>query len=170
MPPPCTHAVYRSDCDELWNGMGGLECSFVAFQHINLGHGIDYHPTHVTLTLIDTCNPATLINYTSCMKINALFKLVNDHSVDWYVLYTALLCFLPMNIYHGLYTSICFSHLKYVWKLSSGRKCNCSGFCCIFIKGTPRLCVQSPRILCSRWTRRGLCLGLECRGHIKRLL
>lgn len=62
--------------------MGGLECSFVAFQHINLGHGIDYHPTHVTLTLIDTRNPATLINYTSCMKINALFKLVNDRSVD----------------------------------------------------------------------------------------
>lgn len=62
--------------------MGGLECSFVAFQHINLGHGIDYRPTHVTLTLIDPRNPATLINYTCCMKINALFKLVNDRSVD----------------------------------------------------------------------------------------
>lgn len=56
--------------------MGGLECSFVAFQHINLGHGIDYRPAHVTLTLIDTCNPAPLINYTWPMKMNASFKLV----------------------------------------------------------------------------------------------
>lgn len=111
-PPP--HAVYRSDCDELWNRMGGLECSFVAFQHINLGHGIDYHPTHVTLTLIDTCNPATLINYTCCMKINALFKLVNDRSVDWYVLYTAPLCFLP-------YEYLSLAPHFYMFCTSSGR-------------------------------------------------
>lgn len=62
--------------------MGGLECGFVAFQHINLGHRIDYHPAHVTLTLIDTRNPTPFINYTCFMKMNALFKLVNDNSAD----------------------------------------------------------------------------------------
>lgn len=66
-------------------GWEGWIVVFVDFRRINLGHGIDYRPTRVTLTLIDARNPTPLINYTCFMKMNLPFKLVNDHSVEWCV-------------------------------------------------------------------------------------
>ena len=48
-------------------------------------------------------NPTPLINYTCFMKINALFKLVNDHSVHWYVVYIQLcLSSCSLNIQHSI--------------------------------------------------------------------
>lgn len=66
-------------CEIGWEGWIAV---FVDFRRINLGHGIDYRPTRVTLTLIDARNPTPLINYTCFMKMNLPFKLVNDHSVE----------------------------------------------------------------------------------------
>lgn len=45
-------------------GRKGCNALLYPFQHINLGHRLDYHQIHFTLTLTETHYPILLINYT----------------------------------------------------------------------------------------------------------